>query len=103
MILKDNPVLSRELLVNLRSSRSFFLQAAYVSFLGLVVWLAWPSGEGGGTHVSSGAAQTLFNLFFLGQFFLVAMVAPTFAAGTITGEKERKSSEIPLGSRMEYQ
>ncbi len=101
MILKDNPVLSRELLVNLRSSRSFILQFAYVAFLGLVVYLAWPSGEGGITQVSSGAAQSLFDLFFLGQFFLVAMVAPTFAAGTITGEKERKTYEMLLASPLE--
>jgi hypothetical protein len=45
MILKDNPVLSRELLVNLRSSRSFVFQAVYAAFLGLMVYLAWPSGE----------------------------------------------------------
>src|SRR4051812_32064992 len=101
MIFKDNPVLSRELLVNLRSSRSFLLPAAYVSFLGLVVWLAWPSGQGGITLISSGAAQSLFDLFFLGQFFLVAMVAPTFAAGTITGEKERKTYEMLLASPLE--
>ncbi len=101
MILKDNPVLSRELLVNLRASRSFFLQMAYVSFLGLVVYLAWPSGEGGIAQVSSGAAQRLFDLFFLGQFFLVALVAPTFAAGSITGEKERKTYEMLLASPLE--
>ncbi len=101
MILKDNPVLSRELLVNLRNPRSFILQAAYVSFLGLMVYLAWPSGEGGLTQVSSGAAKRLFDLFFLGQFFLVAMVAPTFAAGTITGEKERKTYEMLLASPLE--
>src|SRR5438552_3403530 len=82
MILKDNPVLSRELLVNLRSSRSFFLQAAYVSFLGLVVWLAWPTAsEGGIMAVGAGAAQTLFNLFFFGQFFLVALVAVAAVRG----------------------
>ena len=101
MLLRDNPVLTRELLVNLRSNRSFVFQAAYVSFLGLVVYLAWPSGEGGITQVSSGAAQRLFDLFFLGQFFLVAMVAPTFAAGSITGEKERKTYEMLLASPLE--
>ena len=53
------------------------------------------------TQVSSGAAQKLFDLFFLGQFFLVAMVAPAFAAGTITGEKERKTYEMLLASPLE--
>lgn len=101
MFLRDNPVLSRELLVNLRSPRAFLLQFAYVAFLGAVVYFAWPQGEGGAHLVGTGAAQRLFDLFFLGQFFLVALVAPTFAAGTITGEKERKTYEMLLASPLE--
>jgi ABC-type transport system involved in multi-copper enzyme maturation permease subunit len=101
MLFRDNPVLSRELLVNLRSPRSFVLQLAYVVLLAVVVYFAWPSAEGGITVVSSGAAQSLFEIFFLGQFFLVALVAPTFAAGTITGEKERKTYEMLLASPLE--
>jgi ABC-type transport system involved in multi-copper enzyme maturation permease subunit len=45
-------------------------------------------------------ARRLFDLFFLGQFFLVALVAPTFAAGSITGEKERKTYEMLLASPL---
>ncbi len=97
MILRDNPVLIRELLVNLRSPRAFALQFVYVSLLGAMVYFAWPANEG---QVSSGAAQRLFDLFFLGQFFLVALVAPTFAAGSITGEKERKTYEMLLASPL---
>src|SRR5262249_15549228 len=71
MWLRDNPVLARELLVNLRSPRAFILQLMYVAFLAAVVYFSWPAGEGGAHQVSSGAAQRLFELFFLGQFFLV--------------------------------
>ena len=46
-------------------------------------------------------ARRLFELFFLGQFFLVALAAPTFAAGSITGEKERKTYEMLLASPLE--
>ena len=42
MILRDNPVLSRELLVNLRDNRSFLIQLIYVAGLGAMVYLAWP-------------------------------------------------------------
>src|SRR5437764_8716548 len=101
MLLRENPVLSRELLVNLRSPRSFVLQLAYVAFLGTVVYFAWPRGEGSAHQVGAAAAQKLFDLFFLGQFFLVALVAPSFAAGTITGEKERKTYEMLLASPLE--
>src|SRR5262249_16780070 len=98
MLLRDNPVLTRELLVNLRSPRSFLLQFAYVIFLSALVYFYWPKGAGEVRQVGSGVAQRLFELFFLGQFFLVALVAPTFAAGSITGEKERKTYEMLLAS-----
>ncbi len=97
MIFRDNPVLIRELLVNLRSSRAFTLQLLYVSFLGVVVYFAWPAE---GKLVSADLSQRLFNMFFLGQFFLVALVAPAFAAGSITGEKERKTYEMLLASPL---
>ena len=97
MIFRDNPVLIRELLVNLRSNRAFTLQFLYVTFLGVVVYFAWPSDT---KLVSADLAQRLFNMFFLGQFFLVALVAPSFAAGSITGEKERKTYEMLLASPL---
>jgi ABC-type transport system involved in multi-copper enzyme maturation permease subunit len=106
MITRDNPVLSRELLVNLRSPKAFLIQAVYVAILSAMVYFAWgyfaqPGESGGVTGVSSGAAQALFQLFFFGQFTLVALVAPTFAAGSITGEKERKTYELLLASPLE--
>jgi len=100
MLLRDNPVLTRELLVNLRSPRAFVLQLIYVLFLGAVVYFYWPPDSMGGRQVGSGVARRLFELFFLGQFFLVALVAPTFAAGSITGEKERKTYEMLLASPL---
>ena len=51
MLLRDNPVLARELLVNLRSPRSFALQFVYVLFLGAVVYFYWPSQTDGARQV----------------------------------------------------
>jgi ABC-type transport system involved in multi-copper enzyme maturation permease subunit len=99
-MLRDNPVLTRELLVTLRSSRSFVLQLLYVCALGALVFFQWPAGEEGARQVSPGVARTLFDIFFLGQFFLVALMAPTFASGSITGEKERKTYELLLASPL---
>jgi ABC-type transport system involved in multi-copper enzyme maturation permease subunit len=100
MLLHDNPVLTRELLVNLRSFRAFVLQLIYVSSLGALVYFYWPAGEEGLRQVSPGVSRRLFDIFFLGQFFLVALLAPTFAAGSITGEKERKTYELLLASPL---
>ena len=57
-------------------------------------------GETGARQVSPGVARALFDIFFLGQFFLVALMAPTFASGSITGEKERKTYELLLASPL---
>src|SRR3954449_6753416 len=100
MWFRDNPVLARELLVTLRSPRAFVLQMLYVLALGALVYFYWPAGEDGARQVSPGVARRLFDIFFLGQFFLVALMAPTFAAGSITGEKERKTYEMLLASPL---
>jgi len=100
MLIRDNPVLTRELLVTLRSPRAFVLQFLYVSALGALVYFYWPAGEEGTRQVSPGVARRLFDIFFLGQFFLVSLMAPTFAAGSITGEKERKTYEMLLASPL---
>ena len=99
MLFRDNPVLTRELLVNLRSPRAFALQLAYVVFLAAVVYFSWPPEAGGTSQVGPGKARRLFDLFFLGQFFLVALVAPTFAAGSITGEKDARPTRCSWPAR----
>jgi ABC-type transport system involved in multi-copper enzyme maturation permease subunit len=45
-------------------------------------------------------ARKLVNLFFFGQYLLASMMAPSFAAGAITGEKERMSYEMLLASPL---
>ena len=91
MFLIDNPVLQRELLVNLRMNRAFALLLVYVGLLGLVVYAAWPSQQRLDLTNSPEEATRLVNMFFLGQYVLMSLMTPSFAAGTITGEKERKT------------
>ena len=100
MYLFENPVLQRELLVNLRMHRGFILLFIYQAALALVIYFAWPQEAALDLTGSRGAAQRLINLFFLGQYILVSMMAPSFAAGTITGEKERKTYEMLLASPL---
>ncbi len=97
MFLLENPVLQRELVVNLRMKRSFLLLFAYVAFLGLLVYAAWPT-EQRLDLARSDKAKALVNLIFLGQYVLMSLMAPSFAAGAITGEKERNSYEMLLAS-----
>src|SRR5690606_34382370 len=99
MYLTENPVLQHELVSNLRTHRSFLLMAVYLGLLLGVVYLAWPQ-EQRLDFSQSEAAKRLVNLFFFGQYLLASLMAPSFAAGAITGEKERQSYEMLLATPM---
>ena len=98
MYLVENPVLQRELLVNLRMIRSFILLLIYQALLAAVVFFAWPQESR--LEANASAARDLVNMFFLGQYILSALMAPSFAAAAITGEKERKTYEMLLASPL---
>lgn len=97
----DNPVLHRELLNNLRSNYSFIMLLCYQAILGLIVLLAWPDSNSRlNVTETPEATRTLVDLFFLSQFVLAALIAPSFAAGSIAGEKDRKTYEMLLASPL---
>lgn len=100
MYLFENPVLQRELLVNLRTRRAMLLLIGYNLVLGIVVFLVWPQHRHLDLSQGSDEAKGLVNMFFLGQYVLASLMAPSFAAGSITGEKERKTYEMLLASPL---
>jgi len=100
MYVFDNPVLQRELLANLRMPRAFVLLLVYQAAVGGLVYLAWPQDATLDLTRNPEAARRLVNLFFLGQYLLASLMAPSFAAGAITGEKERNSYEMLLASPL---
>ena len=75
MYLLENPVLQRELLVNLRTARSFLLLLLYQVLLAAIVYFAWPQVDRWDPSQSHDEALKLFDLFFLGQFILASMMA----------------------------
>ncbi|MEO8498368.1 MAG: ABC transporter permease [Planctomycetota bacterium] len=100
MYIFENPVLQRELLVNLRMPRGFVLLFSYQALLATVVYFAWPQDSRLDLTENPSDARKLVDMFFLGQYILASMMAPSFAAGTITGEKERKTYEMLLASPL---
>lgn len=103
MYVLENPVMQRELLVNLRMSRGFILLLVYQVLLGVVVYFAWPQETRLDLSANSNSTKEtrdLVDLFFIGQYVLTSMMAPAFAAGSITGEKERKTYEMLLASPL---
>ncbi len=99
MQLFENPVMQRELLVNLRMPRAFVLMLVYQALLAAVVYFAWPADNVRIDLTSTGNSQ-LVDLFFLGQYILASLMAPSFAAAAVTGEKERKTYEMLLASPL---
>lgn len=100
MYVFENPVLQRELLVNLRTNRAFFLLAGYQLLLSAVVLVAWPTDQILDLTTNPKSAKQLVDLFFLGQYVIASLMAPSFAAGAITGEKERLTYEMLLASPL---
>ena len=97
MSVLENPVLQRELLVNLRMPRAFVLLLLYQVVLAAVVYFAWPK-DNVPLDLTESGTSTLVDLFFLGQYILASLMAPSFAAGAISGEKERRTYEMLLAS-----
>lgn len=101
MLVVENPVLQRELLTNLRANRSFLLMLVYQLALSSVLLFAYPHGKSVDLFGDGDAGVQLVDFFFLGQYVLASLMAPTFAAGAISGEKERKTYEMLLASPLE--
>ncbi len=101
MLFVENPVLQRELLTNLRASRAFLLMLVYQLALAAVLLFAYPQAKRVDLSTDTSAAVQLVDFFFLGQYVLASLMAPTFAAGAISGEKERKTYEMLLASPLQ--
>ena len=74
MYFRENPVLQRELLTNLRMTRAFVLLFVYIALLGAVVWLAWPQQQRLDLAQPE-AAKRLVGLFFFGPYMLASLMA----------------------------
>lgn len=100
MLLQDNPVLHRELMLNLRTNRSFLMLFCFQLVLAAVIFFAWPQETRLDLSEKSQANRELVDFFFLGQFVIASLLAPSFAAGSISGEKERVTYEMLLASPL---
>lgn len=100
MYLVENPIMQWELLLNLRRKRAFMLLLLYQVLLACVVYFAWPQDQKLDLTSNPEQARQLVDLFFLGQYVLASLMAPSFAAGAITGEKERQTYEMLLASPL---
>ena len=90
MYLLENPVLQRELLVNLRMKRGFVLMLVYQALLSVIVYVAWPEGERLDLSTRSEDARQLVDMFFLGQYVLASLMAPVSPRGPLRARRNAR-------------
>lgn len=93
----SNPVSHRELADILKSDRSVICLFFYVSLVGLAIFAGWPKSEDHFT-VSTALARVIFQYFVFSQMLLVSVMAPVFAASSLTREKEEETWELLIAS-----
>ena len=88
----ENPVLRREFMTNLRTSKAAFMGGAFVVLLSFLVLFMWPAS--GAVSLSAQSSREMFILLSMGLLALVTMIAPAFTAVSITMEKERETFQL---------
>lgn len=96
--MRTNPVLSREIKERMRSRRAIVMLISFLTLLAVILYLTYRAGllmmddrfnPLGGNTASLGRLMFDWLLFFLIMF--VAFIAPGVAAGSIVGERERRT------------
>lgn len=100
-LLADNPILLKELRIGLRERKIFLIQTVYLLVLGIATALFLLS-------VSSPAdllelpeqGQVLHAILFWTQLVMVLLITPSLTCGQISGERENRSLELLISSRL---
>jgi ABC-type transport system involved in multi-copper enzyme maturation permease subunit len=99
------PVFNFELSGTARRPRFFLIRAFYAAILLLILWsvhVAWTSETGGElpSYLVNWFAFSTFCGIVVGQEILVLALTPTLVAGVIADEKQRKTLNYLLTSRL---
>lgn len=93
----ENPVILKELRSRMRGRRAFVILTIYLALMGglisLVYW-GYISGSPGPTSVARDAGKFILAMVLAVEVFLVAFIAPSFTAGSISGERERQTFDL---------
>ncbi len=93
-------VLIKELRGRMRGARALAVLTVYLLVLSGFALLFYMAATAGRNVASGGSGPSVGKLVFFGvtgiQLGLVALLAPAFSAGTISGERERQSYDLLL-------
>ena len=96
---ESNPILIKELRGRMRGARAFVVLTVYLLLLSCftsIIYYAYSStarAPGGGPDMAY-LGKVIFAGVVLIELFMVTFITPAFTAGTISGERERKTYEL---------
>lgn len=98
-----NPVLGRELRSRMRDWRFSLVLSAYLIGLGLVafgtLYIMTRQLKFGGV-IGPDAGVRIYAVLAIMQLLLIGVLAPSLTVGTISGERERRTMDLLLVTRM---
>lgn len=94
-----NPIIRKEVLMTLRTSKALAMQVAFFAALGGLMWLYWPAD--GLQDVGGEKARQILSILAIGELALVALFAPAFTGAAITMERERKTLDSLFATRLQ--
>jgi ABC-2 type transport system permease protein len=97
-LLRSNPVMVRELRGRMRGARAYVVLTLYLALMGgfsLVLYLIFGAINAQSASSATGVVgRTLFTGVVAVQLLLIILIAPSFTAGAITGERERQTYDL---------
>lgn len=96
--LAANPVVLKELRGRMRGARAAIVITIYLGLMGLFTTLLYLAYTASSANVYGPGSQIAGKIVFAGlvgiELFLVCFIAPSFTAGSISGERERQTYEL---------
>ncbi len=99
-----NPVLIKELRTRMRGARAFWVVAAYLGLISVIVlvvyynfWQQWRNAslyQYGYQGSAATIGRHIFLWLFCAQGVLISLITPAFTAAAITAEREQRSYEM---------
>lgn len=102
----NNPVLTSELKIKMRSFRTVLGITFYVGIMLFVAFLFYSitvdqsSRYGASINANQAIGMQLYSMLAVMQYFLILFITPAQTAGAISGEREKQTLDLLLCTRM---
>lgn len=96
----NNPVLSKEYRLRMRSARAPWMVSIYLLIMGGIVLTYIYLDSAGGGYFNPDQSRVLFMILSCLQLVLIGFVTPGLTSGLISGERERQTLAILLTTNL---